>query len=430
MTPDSPQPSDGKPNPQRLRPNLKNLAKDTTEQDLWDFGDEVEDGDEVEEPIEPTPKKPRVELPSKSGNGMASKKKETIHRSSDIVRQKTRRSGLGLNELKASSSDIETPDESDQESVIDEIADPPVEEIPDNSPTETEHDSIEVTGDENEVEPSDLRKEDDTEIPEQISDEAPISEHEADGEEKPASDDDKNTYILGDIDEWEELGGELVELPKEPEEKSAVEEKPAEISSRKIDLTPSEEPSKINKKKSPLLKFRLSGMEAICIGIFALLLIAGAVFFFANSINKIPEPPKQLTEKDFPISGKHFTAATVETFWREPVLTGDKADAVRRGTNLIPVLKITTKGGSGAVRVTFYDQDGKSVGDVISRSVADGKTIEVAATSGFDDINMHSAYRTGDMKPWTVEVHEGPSENAMGSEFSKLFKIAISPALH
>jgi hypothetical protein len=39
---------------------------------------------------------------------------------------------------------------------------------------------------------------------------------------------------------------------------------------------------------------------------------------------------------------------------------------------------------------------------------------------------MHAAYRTGQSKPWTIQVLEGPSETAANAEFKKLFEINIS----
>ena len=390
MTPDSPAPSDGKPLPQRPRPSLESLGKDTTEQDLWDFGDDTG------APTEPL-KKNRVELPKKSSNDPISRKKGIRSSSSDILRivEKPQRSSLGLNALKETHSELDA--------------------IENEPPAEDELPSEDEPSDENK-----LPAEDDADTPiEDSPDETPETP-------APAA---KNPLILGDIDEWEELGGEPVDVPEpEAEETPAASEETTETTPAPAEAAPA---AKENKPRSSgLFKFRFSTAECFSIGIFVLLLAGVAVFFTLNSLKRIPEPPKQLTPKDFPIAGKHFSAASVETYWRKPVLTGDRPDPVRRGTTLIPVLKISTKGGSGAIRVVFYDHDGNSVGDVISRSVGDGATVEVAATAGFENTTMHSAYRTGDMKPWMVEVHEGPSQNARGNQFSKLFKIAVSPALH
>ena len=52
--------------------------------------------------------------------------------------------------------------------------------------------------------------------------------------------------------------------------------------------------------------------------------------------------------------------------------------------------------------------------------------LQIAATAGFEDLGMHAAYRTGQSKPWTIEVLEAPSESAANAEFKKLFEINIS----
>jgi hypothetical protein len=39
---------------------------------------------------------------------------------------------------------------------------------------------------------------------------------------------------------------------------------------------------------------------------------------------------------------------------------------------------------------------------------------------------MHAAYRTGESKPWKVEVYEGGGENVSKESFVKLFEMDIS----
>ncbi len=91
-------------------------------------------------------------------------------------------------------------------------------------------------------------------------------------------------------------------------------------------------------------------------------------------------------------------------------------------------------GGSsnGVLRVIFRDDQGEFVGDSITQPFTSGQfdqnqspMIEFAATSGFEQDSAFNAYRVGGER-WTVEVLEGPSSNASGSEFKLLFKTPIS----
>jgi len=66
------------------------------------------------------------------------------------------------------------------------------------------------------------------------------------------------------------------------------------------------------------------------------------------------------------------------------------------------------------------------MGDAVNRTLQPGVPLQIAATAGFEDVGMHAAYRTGQSKPWTIEVLEAPSEGALNSEFRKLFEINIS----
>ena len=66
------------------------------------------------------------------------------------------------------------------------------------------------------------------------------------------------------------------------------------------------------------------------------------------------------------------------------------------------------------------------MGDAVTRTIKPGAPLQIAATAGFEDLGMHAAYRTGQSKPWTIQVLEGPSETAANAEFKKLFEINIS----
>ena len=170
----------------------------------------------------------------------------------------------------------------------------------------------------------------------------------------------------------------------------------------------------------------VSKMERIGLIAFVVLLVAGSIFFLTYSLNKLPEEQKYLTPGDLPIKGQRIEAVKIESYWREPVTSGPQAETVRRGTILLPVVELGLAGGPGAVRIFFRNSEGESVGDGVTRAVSGAATQTIAATAGFEDAGMFAAYRTGDTKPWFIEIHEGPSVNAAGDDFKKLFEIPIS----
>ncbi|MES2924924.1 MAG: hypothetical protein V4819_25435 [Verrucomicrobiota bacterium] len=166
-----------------------------------------------------------------------------------------------------------------------------------------------------------------------------------------------------------------------------------------------------------LTKLEGAGLLALV----ALLLIGGAMVFL-NTIHRLPSDSGRVKANDFPIRGSHLAIVSADSFWRAP----KTADTVRRGTQLIPVVDLTTSGGPGAIRVFFRNSDGDVIGDAVTRFLkVDGK-LQIAATAGFDDAGMHAAYRTGDNDPWTIEVLEAPTENTPGPEFRKLFEMDVS----
>jgi hypothetical protein len=170
-----------------------------------------------------------------------------------------------------------------------------------------------------------------------------------------------------------------------------------------------------------LTKFEKIGIVSL-IAIFAI----AATFTLIHFTKRVPTRALIAAPLNLPVEGELLTATAVNTFWREPVLTGAERNTVRRGTRLIPVLQITFEGGPSAIRVFFRNEDGLVVGDGITRSVSGNGQLTVAATAGFDDIGMHAAYRTGESMPWLVQVFEGPDPNAPREQFKKLLETEIS----
>ncbi len=170
----------------------------------------------------------------------------------------------------------------------------------------------------------------------------------------------------------------------------------------------------------------LNSIERLGLGVLAVLLLAlGSIFYF-NTIRRIPSGTSLVESGDFPIKGKNMEVTSAETYWREPVTTGVDADTVQRDILLIPVAEFATSGGPAAIRIFFRDSNGILVGDAVSRTVQGEQKFKVSATSGFDDMAKHAAYRTGQVEPWTLEVLEGPSESAPTTEFKRLFEMNLA----
>jgi hypothetical protein len=177
-----------------------------------------------------------------------------------------------------------------------------------------------------------------------------------------------------------------------------------------------------------LPRLHLSGVEKAGLLALLLLLVAGGAFAFLATIHRLPTQKAGAADNDFPIKGKYLTVASAKSYWRAPVESGPDADTFRRGTLLLPAIRLAVRGGPAAIRVFFHDSSGSYVGDAANRPVsAGGGEFEVAATAGFEDIGMHAAYRAGQTKPWTAEVFEAPSAGSPPADFKKLFEVEISP---
>lgn len=169
-------------------------------------------------------------------------------------------------------------------------------------------------------------------------------------------------------------------------------------------------------------RLNLTKLERLGLVALSVLLLVVGTMFFLNTISRLPTDSGLVKANDFPIRGSHLTIASADSSWRAP----KTADTVRRGTQLIPVVDLTTSGGPAAIRVFFRNSDGDVIGDAVTRFIKSDGKLQVAATAGFDDVGMHAAYRTGDNKPWTIEVLEAATENAPGPEFRKLFEMNVS----
>lgn len=174
---------------------------------------------------------------------------------------------------------------------------------------------------------------------------------------------------------------------------------------------------------------RLTKLERIGLIVLLVLVLGGGGSVFFLTLTRLPGEKSAAGVNDFPIKGSHITANSAVTYWRKPITEGPVQDTVRRGTELLPVLELKVAGGPAAVRVLFRNEDRAAVGDAVSRAVTGEGVLIIPATAGFDDPGMHAAYRTGESKPWMIEVHEAASLDAAGRDFKKLFEINISTDL-
>jgi hypothetical protein len=173
-------------------------------------------------------------------------------------------------------------------------------------------------------------------------------------------------------------------------------------------------------------QFGLSPIERLGLAVLAaLLLIGGGVVFF-HTVLRLPTEAERVKSGDFPIKGQHVVIESADTFWRAPIRAGTGIETFRRGTQLLPVLTLTSSAGPGAVRLFFRNPEGQVMGDAVTRTLQPGVPLQIAATAGFEDVGMHAAYRTGLSKPWTIEVLEAASESSPKGDFKKLFEINIS----
>ncbi len=245
------------------------------------------------------------------------------------------------------------------------------------------------------------------------------------GQSKPGND-------FAELDHWDELeaGRPIPEVPTEKFTARPVEPTPPDFAEipRPVAL-----PTEPQDEFSPLasdrpmpvsLRPRLGLSSGERLGMIALtaLLLVGGVLIYLNTISRLPTGTGRVKAADFPIQGQHLAIVSADSYWRLPQST----DTVRRGTQLVPVAELASSGGPAAIRVFFRNADGDLIGDAVTRFVQPGAKLQLAATAGFDDAGMYAAYRTGDGKPWTIEVFEAPTENTPGPDFKKLFEMDVA----
>lgn len=228
---------------------------------------------------------------------------------------------------------------------------------------------------------------------------------------------------IGGYDEndlWE-LGDEPKEFPEDLEETTksyAVMEKPV--------LSDDFQPAPAPPADTRSFNASLTGIEKISLFAIVAALAISAALAVMHFSKEIPVDSKISKIVQLPVEGNILTVTAVETYWRKPITQGESADVVRRGAILVPNIKMTVSGKSGAIRIFFRDSDGTLVGDSTTLAISGTQDITISATDGFGDMGMHASYRTGEHPRWMIQAFEGPSVDASIENFHPIFETEIS----
>lgn len=387
MCPSPPSSPDGSSLPPRHRPSLDDLARDTTEQDLWAFDDDpgLEEiqadlprpgGSEIPAPRNPKPRELKP-VPSESATEHTPRQPQ-IPDPSELIR-------INVNKPKVHRPASPAPETFGTEGGIDDSYQwedlPSDDEIEASSPAEAApeiHEPPQVF-----IPSAEPQDEEEPPNPEPASPPAPATPVET-SIAKPRQDSEDDEFS------------------------PAILENATPVSLR------------------PHLG--LSKIERLSLFTLLLILIAAAVAILTFSLSRLPTKSALEDPIDFPIQGKYLTIVAAETYWRAPVVDGPTPDTVRRGTALIPAVELKFAASSGVVRVLFRNDAGQPIGDNLTRTVRANEVLEVAATAGFDDPGMHAAYRTDHGGKWKVEIYELPPAADSGSAHTKLLEMEISPS--
>ena len=348
---------------------LGDLAKDTTEIDLWAFEDDLEDIDSEAPPDLGRSQSTNIPAPRESGPA----KKKAAERGAGQKTPEGGESRIRMNVNKPRLKGRST------------------ESMPGQSKPESDFDDLEEWND------------------------APA---------RRASDDLPLDEMV--VDEFSEENAEPAKMVVAPVPEMPI-SKPPETEQEEPE-TSFDEFSPVVKADAKPISLRphlgLSGFERIGLISLMVLLLGGSVWFLATTVFRLPKPAVRLQARDFPIQGEQFRVDSAQCYWRKPITEGEHADVCRRGTLLLPVIEMASSDGNSTVRVFFKDDEGNTVGDPIIRKVGNG-TGKIAGTAGIEDPGIFAAYRTGNHTRWTAVVFEIPSGDIAEGEGNKLFEMEI-----
>jgi len=179
-------------------------------------------------------------------------------------------------------------------------------------------------------------------------------------------------------------------------------------------------PRRYRAKKTGQEATPTTSIDKIFIGTLLAVLVGLALWGIYTYFKAAPNGNLAEYKEDFPIQGESITIESVETWWREPVRSGDEPDiGVVVEARLIPCASIKiSEGGSSTLQVSFRDGEDQLIGDILNLSVSNGKfengsnEILVYATDGFTNPTTINPYVNQDIAPWTLAI----VESADGSE--------------
>lgn len=248
---------------------------------------------------------------------------------------------------------------------------------------------------------------------------------------------------IGELDDWDDDDADAPVLPMPPHAVDAPADQPvADIHAPPPPSADAEVPAPTTASAPPKVleetlastsqkaqnrrKASISFQEKASLAVLALLIVAGAGFFLINAFRDLPRIVDPYEMPTLPVEGSHLAITAAESYWRLPVTTGPDADVVQRGIALIPVLEITVSGQNAVLRLQFHDSEGSPAGDPITQAVRGSTQLTIPSTAGLEDLNIHNAYRTGLVEPWTVEILEAPAGTTAGSAFNRLATFPVS----
>lgn len=382
MTPTPPTSSDGSALPPRHRPTLGNLAKDTTEMDLWAFEDDLDSLDD----------------PSVTGSGAASDSSRPAGKIIPAPREHQGRSAA---------REIDDSPNPGAPAGRDELIRRNVEKIRSTIRTGAPKPAM----------------------PSITSQSGPGSDFaELDDWEDAAP----HTPQPATVDRTEEVRTETFAaaiqagFAGEDRLPESIEAADPGSTRERLENEFAPIPSPVAQPGSLRRHLKLSSIEkAGLIALSAMLLVA-AVSVLVFALNRLPTESIGDREIDYPVKGGHLAVASAKTYWRKPVSDGPNPDTVRRDTELLPELELGITGGPAMIRVLFRNDEGAVVGDAVTRAVTASGTLKIPATAGFEDYGMYAAYTTGQGPPWTIEVYEAKAGSTAGEDFKKLLDLNIS----
>lgn len=182
-----------------------------------------------------------------------------------------------------------------------------------------------------------------------------------------------------------------------------------------------------NTTTEPRVRIKLGMIEKTSFAVLCFIFVTAVFVGLSHFFELIPTRPLYPAAEKFPKNGQFLDITSLDTYWRKPIEAGEKRDAVKLGTVLIPVLDIGLKPKEECgILIIFRDEQGKIIGDQIMRSVTKNTELSITASAGMFNIGSFQAYLLDDEMAWTVEILESKSTDVAIDEFVKVFETKIA----